>query len=1190
MTEQDRREGAENRRERSEPREDERRLGPTDRRDHGQPPVPKGHHKGEHRQFWLTNFALNQRISVLMLLAVTVIMGVAAYINVPKEASPEITIPMISVSVVYPGVAPGDMETLVAQPIEDELNTIADIDELTSTSVEGYSNILAEFVSGTDMEEALQKVREQVDLAKPELPAEAEEPVISEFNFADFPVMNVNISGPYGLERLKDVAEDVQDRIEQLSQVLSVNLSGGLEREVQVEIDLSMLKYYGLSFNDVVEAIQGENINIPGGLVDVGTQEYTLRVAGEFEEPEPIADVVVATRDGRPVYVRDVATVDFAYRERETFARLDGVPVITLGVVKRVGENIIETSDAVKRVIADMEPVFPEGTVVKITGDQSEDIHEMVSSLENNIISGLLLVLAVLLFFLGVRNAAFVAVSIPTSMLLSFIVMNLIGISMNMVVLFSLILALGMLVDNAIVVVENIYRYIEEGADNWKAARLATGEVAVPIIASTFTTLGAFAPLLFWPGIAGEFMSYLPLTLIITLSSSLFVALVIVPVLCAMLMKLDGEPSEPLTPAARWTLVGAAAFALLLVALANPLTAVLLLVTVGGVWALHHYVLVRVGHYFQERLVPLMVDRYERRLRWALDHRLAVVGASAAAFIGSVILFGMFNAGVEYFPESIPPAMVMAQVDVPSGTRPEFINHVTEQVESQLREMEGFEDVESVVATVGGGGEGVSTMFGGGGDGTVTLQFEDFETREHDTFEVLARMQDQVGVGVAGGEVNIVQQSGGPPTGAPVSIEIVGEDPEVLKALSDQLLATLRNAPVGARLEGLESDMDDARQELIIDVDREKAALYGLSTAQVGSTIRNAIAGVEAAKFRQGDDEYDIVVRLADRYREDLEALQDLTVMAEGVQVPLLSVASWQVAEGAGSVKRKDLDRVATVTSDVVAGANSNAVLGEVQQTLAASGFVEGLPQGYTLRYTGEQEEQMEAMRFLQGAFLIALLLIGFILISQFNSFIKPVIILTSVVMSTVGVLVGLIVFRMPFVVIMTGVGIISLAGVVVNNAIVLIDYIDILRDRDGMNRREALVQGGRTRFRPVILTAVTTVLGLVPLAIGLNFDFFGLYRSFSPNLYWGGEQAAWWSPMAVAVIVGLSFATVLTLILVPVLYSLVDDSVAFFNRHFRRETETETEPPYAGPVEPAADRERGERVPVMAREGLSPG
>jgi multidrug efflux pump len=1158
-------------------------------RDHGSPPLPKGHHKGEYRQFGLTNFSLRHRVSTLVLLAIIALMGMISYSRIPKESSPEITIPYIAVNTIYPGVAPKDMETLVARPIEEELNNIADIKELTSTSVEGYSSVVAEFEEGMDMAEALQQVREKVDLAKPELPADVEEPSVMEFNLSEFPIMQVNISGPYGLERLKEVAEDVQDRLEQISMVLDVSLSGGLDREVKVEVDLPRLKYYGLAFSDVVDAIRSENVNIPGGVVDVGNQEYTLRVAGEFDEAQPIEDLVVETRNGRPIYVRDVADVDFGYVERETYARLDGTPVITLGIVKRSGENIIETAEAVKAGIADLAPSFPAGTVVKITSDQSEDIHKMVTSLENNIISGLLLVLAVLMFFLGVRNAGFVATSIPLSMLLSFIVMGALGISMNMVVLFSLILALGMLVDNAIVVVENIYRYIEEGFDNWKAARLATGEIAMPIIASTFTTLAAFAPLMFWPGIAGEFMGYLPLTLIITLSSSLFVALIIVPVLCAIFMKLDSEPRRPLRPAARYTVLGVGSLVLLGIAASNWLTALLFVGLGASVYFVHTRLMTRVARWFQDKGVPSMVARYEVGLRWSLNHRGAIIGLAALAFFSSIGLFMVFNNGVEYFPESIPPAQVMAQIDVPSGTRPEFMNRVAEDVEAQIREVPGFEDVESVVATVGSGGP---NMFGGGGDANVTVQFVDFEDRRNDVFGTLSSLQHGVGEGIAGADVTVAQQDMGPPTGEPISIEIAGEDPDVLRDLSERAVSILLSSPVGDRLEGLESDMDDARQELVIDVDREKAALYGLSTAQVGNTIRSAVQGAEAAKFRQGENEYDIVVRLAKRYRENLDAVGDLTVVADGgIQVPLSSVATWHVAEGAGSVNRKDLDRVVSITSDVVAGVNSNAVLGEVQRTLAEAGFSDELPPGYQLRYTGEQEEQIETMQFLSNAFMIALILMGFILISQFNSVVKPFIILTSVVMSTVGVLIGLIVFNMPFGIIMTGVGIISLAGVVVNNAIVLVDYIDILRERDGMDRREALIQGGKTRFRPVVLTAITTVLGLIPLAIGLNLDFFGFFTRLDPNIFWGGEQAAWWGPMAVAVIVGLTFATVLTLILVPVMYSLVDSATDFITRHFSRRTEETRagESPYAGPVEPKAARSRTEPETAMAREDLRP-
>ncbi|HEX6313509.1 MAG TPA: efflux RND transporter permease subunit [Gemmatimonadaceae bacterium] len=1112
------------------------------------------------RFFGPTNLAINNRVSVLALFAITAIMGIFSYLTIPKESSPEIVIPMVSISTVYPGVAPKDMETLVTRVIEDELNTIPDIRELTSTSVQGYSNVTAEFASDMDVNEALQKVREKVDLAKPELPVDAEDPIISEFNFSDFPILQVNISGQYDLVQLKEVAENLQDELEQIPSILEVRLSGGLEREVKVEVDLAMLKFYGVAFGDVIEAIRTEHVTVPGGGIEVGTQEFLVRVDGEFRDPRLIEDLVITTKAGRPVYVRDVAKVDFGFADRTTFARLDGNPVVTLDIIKRSGENIIETADAVKAVIAEQESVFPPTTVVKLTSDQSSDIREMVASLENNIISGLILVVAVLLFFLGVRNASFVGLSIPTSMLLSFIIMKALGITMNMVVLFSLILALGMLVDNAIVVVENIYRHMEQGFGRFDAARRGTGEVALPIISSTLTTLAAFFPMLFWPDVVGEFMGFLPKTLIITLSSSLFVALVIVPTLCATMMRIDGTPQPPMRGAARWTTLGAGALALLMIAGSSPLAAALLAGTIVGVVALHRVVLARAARWFQDRGMPAIIRWYEGQLRWALRHRALIMGACVAVFVGAVAVFSVANAGVEYFPESIPPAAVYARIDVPAGTSAEFTDDMVRRIEERLGGIDGMEDSESVVATVRASTGG--SMFDAGDEGNVVISFVDFDERSADAFETLRRMQETVGEGMAGADVRVEAQQNGPVSGKPIMIELVGPDVEVLRTHADRLVAQLKAAPVAARLEGLESDLARGRPELVVTVDRERAAIYDLSTSEVGMTVRTAIQGSEAGKFRAGKDEYDITVRLAESYRQDLTTLEDLTVVNDGRQIPLSSVASWHVEEGLGEVRRKDLDRVATVSSDVRSGENSNAVLAEVRATLA--GFDAQLPPGYSMRFAGQQEDQQEAMAFLGGAFVVALLLIALILMSQFNSVLKPLIIMTSVIMSTVGVLLGLVVFRMPFGIIMTGVGVISLAGIVVNNAIVLIDYIDLLRAR-GLSRDEALITAGSTRFRPVILTAITTVLGLVPLAIGFNLDFIGLYTSLSPNLYWGGEQAAWWGPMAIAVIAGLSFATVLTLVVVPVLYSVVDDMGLFFKRHFTHAGAQETaaeEPP----------------------------
>jgi multidrug efflux pump len=1135
-------------------------MSETGRKDGPGSGSPTGEALARFKEFSPTTFAVEHKTSVLVLLVIIAVMGALSYQATPKESFPELPIPMIAVNTLYPGVSPADVESQVTRVIEEDLATISDIQTLTSTSVEGYSSIIAEFGTSINLDEALQKVREKVDLAKPDLPADAEDPTIVEFNFSEVPIMQVNLSGEYGLVRIKEIAETLQDRLEQIPTVLRADLRGGLEREVKVDVDLVRMQFYGVSLTDVVDAIRDENVNVPGGSIDVGSSKYLLRVDGEFSDPSVIGDLIIKTVGGRPIYIRDVASVDFGFAEVESYARMNGNAVVTLDVVKRAGANIIETAAAVHAAIDAMEPLLPPTTLVEITSDQTEQIEAMVSSLENNILSGLILIVAVLLFFLGLSNSMFVAISIPASMFLSFIVLNTMGISMNMVVLFSLILALGMLVDNAIVVVENIYRFLEEGWDRVEAAKKATGEVALPIIAATATTLAAFTPLLFWPGEVGSFMGYLPKTLIITLTSSLFVALVIVPTLCAMFMKLDGTPSEPVTPAMRWTLIGGAALVVLIIAASNLLTAGLMLATAGVLWAIHRFLLDRIGRHFQDRTLPHAIDRmYEPSLRWALDHRALLLGGTMVLFVVTVMAFGRFNAGIEYFPESMPPAQLIVDIEAPVGTRASVTDEVVRRIETELEAFgDARADWKSVVAVTGSaGGGGGNFMAGGPGGpeaGRVTVSLVDFQDREFDAFDVLAAMQASLGTDIAGATLTVDKPAEGPAQGSPVSVEIVGEDPGVLKALSDRVLAVLRNSSVYPSLVGLSSDLDDARAELSIQVDRERASLYDLSTVEVGQAIRGAINGIEAATYRTGNDEYDIVVRLAEGYRRELESLRDLTVMAEGgIQVPLVSVATWSVQDGYGSIRRKDQERMATITSDVAAGLNSNAVLADVRSVLAAFQDDE-LPPGYTLRYTGQSEDQAEAQAFLGGAFLAALMLIAFILISQFNSVVKPFIILTSVLMSTVGVLLGLMIFRMPFGIINTGVGIISLAGIVVNNAIILIDYIDVLRDRDGMNRREALVQGGKTRFRPVVLTAITTALGLIPLAIGLNFDFFGLYGALDPELYWGGEQAAWWGPMAVAIIAGVLFATFLTLVLVPVMYSLVDDFAAFFKKHYTYE------------------------------------
>jgi multidrug efflux pump subunit AcrB len=1114
----------------------------------------------DQKGFWLSTFSIDSRISVLVLVLLITVIGVQSYLTIPKESSPDITIPYIMVITTYPGSSPEDMEALITRPLEDELSGISDVKEMVSTSAEGYSNITLEFNSEVNIDDALQKVREKVDLAKPELPADAEDPVIQEINFSEFPIMQVNISGQYGLVQLKEVAEDIQDEIEAIPSVLEVNLAGGLEREVKVDVNLAKLKYYGLGFGDLVAAIQSENVTVPGGSIEVGIKKFLLRVPGEYKSVQPIEDIIVDAPNDNPIYLRDLADVTFGFKERETYAELNNDPVITLSVVKRSGENILKTSSAVKTILDEALPTLPPTTEFAVTSDQSEDIRSMVSSLENNIISGLLLVVGILLFFLGLRNASFVGVAIPMSMFLSFIIISGLGMSMNMIVLFSLILALGMLVDNAIVVVENIYRYLEEGHDNFTAAKKGTGEVAVPIISGTLTTLAAFLPLLFWPGVVGEFMSFLPKTLIITLSSSLFVALVINPVLCALFMTNEqGEDSDKakMTNKGKGFIAVVTGILLLFGLLSNTLTWTMILVTGVLLWLLNKFVMKPIGDWWQTRGIKKVLRKYEDTLRWSLDHGIIIVVIAIVVLFSSFVVFGIFNPGVEFFPEDIPPAQAYIQIEAPIGTNVEFTESVVDEIEAKIPGIPHSGDIESVLSTAGAaitagpGSQGNSSH-----QGTIVLNFVDYEERKGTSFGIIEYVREHFSEGIAGVEMTVEGPQGGPPSGKPVSLEISGKSMEKLNEISSEVLRILQNDPVYSKLDGLETDIPEPRPQIIVNVDREKAAIFGLSTQMVGSTIRQAVNGVEASQFRDGKEEYDITVRLDEQFRNDLSVLQDLVITDEGRQIPLSSIASWEIREAPGGIKHKDQERVVTVMADVRSSYNANAVLQEVQ-TVLDEYLVNQVPQGYNYSWTGQQQEQQEAMDFLISAFIIALFLIAFILISQFNSVSKPFIVMTSIIMSTAGVFFGLAIFQMPFVIIMTGIGVISLAGVVVNNAIVLIDYIDILRTRDKLPLYEALVEAGKTRFRPVILTALTTVLGLVPLAIGFNFDFMTLisepllfFSNLGEYIYWGGEQAAWWAPMAVAVINGLLFATFLTLILVPVLYYLFEkgrDNVNLF-------------------------------------------
>jgi len=1042
----------------------------------------------------ITDASLRHRATVFFLTVFLVVAGLSAYVTLPRESSPDISIPLIIVYTLWPGASPADVESQVTRIVEREVKGVDGLKELTSVSQESASVVTVEFVSGTDIDDALQKVRARVDRAEADLPEEAEDPLLQEINFSDIPILQVNLAGDVGPAVLKNIAEDLQDRIESVPGVLRANLVGGVEREVKVDVDPRKLSLYALSLNDVIDAVGAENVSIPGGDLKLGGLAWAVRVPGEVEDPLRVADFVIEARGGSPVFIRDVAEVSFGVEDPASYARIDGAESVALSVQKRLGANIIDVADAVKVEVEQAQEGWPAGVEVTVLGDMSKDIRRMVADLENNILSGLVLVVLVLMFVLGFRTALFVGLSIPFSMLLTFVAIQLSGTTLNMIVLFSLVLAVGMLVDNAIVVIENVYRHIQEGKPPLQAASFATREVGGAIAVSTFTTVGAFFPLLFWPGVVGDFMFFLPLTVSIALLASLVVAFTINPVMAGTFLRREnrGDGGDggngPSPRRGAWQ------------ALRGRLDGL------GGV-----------------------ISRfYEHTLVFALDHRALTVGGTLATFVGVLMLFGAFSSGVEFFPET-EPNQILVDVEMPVGTRLEKTDAVVRGFETALA------DVPDQRVMAAGTGAGSQAEFGGEGGGSanqgrITLDLVDRSERSRSSFDTMEQVR-RLTSGVPGATVEVKRPEEGPPVGAPLSIEVSGDDFATLGQIADRILETVRDVP---GLVSLSTDFDVARPELTVRVDRTAAARLGLTTRDVATTVRTAVHGTEASVYRYGDKEADVVVRLAEGARSSMQDLERLSVVTEdGAQVPLSEIARLERTSSLTSINHKDQKRVVTLSGDVTSPELAEPVRREAQARIAAIPNL--LPAGYRLEYAGQSEDEEEAKSFLSKAFLYAVLVVLALMVGKFDSLALPMIIITSVLMSMVGVLIGLLVTGLPFGIIMTGLGVISLAGIVVNNAIVLLDYAEKLR-ATGLPRRELVVQTGLRRMRPVLLTAVTTILGLIPLSTGIEFDF----HSF--ELSTGGESSQWWRSMGVAVIFGLGFATFLTLVLVPVLYDLLLD------------------------------------------------
>ncbi len=1110
------------------------------------------------REFGLSSLAVNNRTSIFILTIIIAVMGVVSYITIPKESFPDIVFPTIVVNTLYPGNSPVDIENLITRPIEKEIKSISGIDNITSSSVQDYSIIVVEFSTDSDITKSLQDVKDAVDRAKRELPTDLDQdPTVTDIDLTEMPIMFVNISGDYTISELKSYAEYLQDEFEKLSAISKADIRGALEREIRIDADLYKMTARQVSFQDIQDAISAENITMSGGNLLASDFRRSLRIQGEFTNIREIEDVIVSDENGSIVYLKDVADVKDTFEEPTSYSRSSLLPVVTLDIVKRKGENLLTTAQTVRDIIQKAKQSrFPDNLEITITGDQSKYTKNIVDNLENSIIMGVLLVTLVLMFFMGLRNALFVGIAIPLSMFMGFMILNAIGYTANMIVLFSLILALGMLVDNGIVVVENIYRLMQEGYSPIRAAKEGVGEVALPIITSTATTLAAFFPLAFWSGIMGEFMKYLPITLIIVLASSLFVAIVINPVLTSKYMKLQETRR---TNKKRLFITSLVIIAIAVVFyLMRYYWAGNALLVIALFMPFNVHVLIPGVKWFQTRFFPFLEKIYYKTLKFSLSGKMpyGIVAFTFVLLFFSLAMVSWRQPKVLLFPAS-DPNYVNIFIEKPTGTDIEATNTFTMMIEKEIVEMmeEYKVAVESIIANVG---EGSGDEFSFGGEtpnnAKITVSFVEYENRDGiKTVEIMEKIR-QAMTKYPGVAITVDKDEEGPPVGKPINIEVSGEDLEQLILTADRIKYTIESSNITG-IEELKSDLPLGKPEVQVLINRENARRFGLSTYSISDAIRTALYGKEISKYKDGEDDYPINLRLKDEFRYDIDALMNKSITFRDntgkiKQVPISSVSDLKYSSTYGAVNRKDLNRTINLYSNVTEGSNANEIISELKLLISSM----EIPSEFEVKFTGEQEEQDKSTAFLMSALLIALSMIVLIIVAQFNSIVTPLIIMLSVLFSTIGVFLGLVVFNMDFIIIMTGIGIISLAGIVVNNAIVLIDYTNLVRDRRRAELNipedkllpyneivESIIRGGEVRLRPILLTAITTILGLIPLALGMNINFITLFTEFNPNFYIGGDNATFWGPMAWTVIFGLTFSTFLTLVVVPAMYLIAD-------------------------------------------------
>ncbi|GGB13286.1 efflux RND transporter permease subunit [Puia dinghuensis] len=1127
------------------------------------------------KQFKPTTWSIKNKTSIYLFMLIVSGWGIFQFVTLPKEQFPDIVIPTIYVSTIYTGTSPKDMENLVTRPIEKQIKAItgAKINKFTSTSQQDYSAIVVEFETDVQTDVALQKVKDAIDKSKQDLPTDlTQEPTALEVSFSDQPIMYVNISGDYDQQRLKKFADDMKDRLEDLPELNRVDIVGAPEREFQINVDNYKMRANNLTFDDINNAVKGENLDISGGQLDVGNMKRNLQLKGQFHTAEDIQQIIVRSPDnGTAVYLKDIATIKDTIKDRESYARLGGKNVVTLNIIKRSGENLIKTSDDVKQTVEDMKTNLPRDLKVVVTGDQSNQTRTSFNDLVNSIIIGFILVLIILMFFMGVVNAFFVALSVPLSMFLAFVFLPaanfIIGtdVTLNFIVLFALLFGLGIIVDDAIVVIENTHRIFTQGKGRISAptsAMMAAGEVFIPVLAGTLTTLAPFFPLLFWPGIIGKFMVYLPAMLIFTLASSLVVAFIMNPVFAVDFMNHPAEEPQPKSAMFRkpgfWIAVTfGILFDLLHITFLGNLLLLLVILAI-----LNKFVFDGLIHGFQNRVLPWIMGHYENALRWALKgwRPVWLLVGTFGLLIFSFILFAVRNVQVVFFPKG-DPNQIYVYLKLPVGTAVDYTDSVTRTLETKVYKVLGMEDgkpnpvVESVIANVAIGANDPTS-----GDqsthpelGRIQVSFVEFAKRNGVSTSAYLDSIRHVIKGIPGAEISVDQEQNGPPTDPPVNIEVSSDDFDNLIKCAVNLKNYLDSLQTPG-VEELKMDVDLTNPEITLTVDRRRAMTEGVSSAQIGQQLRTALFGLESSKIKEGKEEYKIQIRNLAVQRKNLIDLLNMNVTFRDIagggaikNVPISSLVHVDYTSTLGSVKRKNQKRVITLKSNVLSGFTPTAV----NQTLGKQiADFKKKPDGVTITQTGEGQQQAETGAFLGKALVIALATIIGILVLQFNSISKSVIIINEILFSVIGVILGFAITKMEVSVIMTGLGIVGLAGIVVKNGILVIEFADELRSR-GLKTREAVIQAGKTRIIPVLLTAMAAILALIPLAVGFNINFVTLFSDLNPHIYFGGDNAVFWKPLSWTIIFGLAFAFFMTLFMVPSMYLLAERLKRPMRRHF---------------------------------------